>query len=78
VPGGATFSTTAPVTYSSAGITDLTRLDSTETALSARADWRINEVLGCSLDYSFRKYDSGQALYDGSIHTTMATLKARW
>ena len=65
-------------TYSTAGITELTRLDTTETALSARADWRFNAVLGCSLDYSFRQYDSNQQLYNGSVHSTMATLKARW
>ena len=65
-------------TFTTAGITDLTRLDSTATDLSARADWRITALLGCSLDYSFRMYEAGQALYNGSVHSTMATLKARW
>lgn len=65
-------------TYSSAGISDLTRLDSTETGLSARADWRITALLGCSLDYGFRLYDSGNPVYDGSVHTTLLSLKARW
>jgi len=82
VPDNATFSTlnppNPPAVYSSAGITDLTRLDSTETAASARADWRITALLGCSLDYSFRRYESGQVLFDGSVHSTMVTLKARW
>jgi len=64
--------------FNTAGITGLTSLDSTETGLSARADWRITALLGCSLDYNFRMYASGQPLYDGSVHTTMATLKARW
>jgi hypothetical protein len=64
--------------FTTSGITDLTKLDSTETGVSARADWRINAMLGCSLDYSFRMYDSGQSLYDGSVHSTMLTLKARW
>lgn len=77
VPGNAAFSILT-ATYSTAGITELTRLDTTETALSARADWRFNAVLGCSLDYSFRQYDSNQQLYNGSVHSTMATLKARW
>jgi len=65
-------------TFTTAGITGLTALDTVETGVSALADWRINTVLGCSLDYSFRKYESGQALYDGSVHSTMVTLKARW
>ena len=86
VPGNATFSTlnppnplpNPPTVYSSANIGDQTRLDSTETGVSARADWRITTLLGCSLDYSFRMYESGQTLYDGSVHSTMVTLKARW
>jgi hypothetical protein len=64
--------------FSTAGITDLTRLDTTETGVSVRLDWRINALLGCSLDYSFKMYESGQPLYDGSVHSTIATLKARW
>jgi len=64
--------------FNTAGITDLTRLDTTETGVSARADWRITALLGCSLDYSFRMYESGQPGYDGSVHSTTATLKARW
>jgi len=64
--------------YSTTGITDLTKLDSTETGVSARADWRITALLGCTLDYSFRKFESGKALYNGSVHSTMVSLKARW
>jgi hypothetical protein len=64
--------------FNTSGISGLTRLDSTETGASARADWRITPRAECSLDYSFRKYESGQALYDGSVHSTMLTLKARW
>jgi len=64
--------------FNTLGISDLTRLDSTESAVSARADWRITTLLGCSLDYNFRMFRSGQALYDGSVHSTMLTLKARW
>lgn len=65
-------------TYSSAGIGDYSRLDSTETGLAARADWRFSPVLGCGVDYSYRYYRSGDAGYNGSIHTTMINLKARW
>jgi hypothetical protein len=65
-------------TFSTSGITGLSKLDSTETGASARADWRINALLGCSLDYNFRKYDSGQSQYDGSVHSTIMTFKARW
>jgi hypothetical protein len=65
-------------TFNTLGISDLTRLDSTESDISARADWRITALLGCSLDYNVRMFRSGQPLYDGSVHSTMLTLKARW
>lgn len=68
----------ADAAYSSAGITGLTNLDSSETGVSARADWRFTRVLGCGLEYRFRRYDSGQPLFDGSVHSTMVSLKARW
>jgi hypothetical protein len=68
----------ADATYSSEGITGLTKLDSTETGVSARIDWRVTSVLGCAVDYNFRRYESGQPIYDGSVHSTMVTLKARW
>jgi hypothetical protein len=64
--------------FNTTGISEMTRLDTTETGASARADWRFNTLLGCSLDYNFRMYDSGNSLYDGSVHSTMVTLKARW
>lgn len=67
-----------PGIYSTAGITGVSKIDSTETGVSARLDWRINSLLGCSLDYGFRLFESGQPLYDGSIHSTLLTLKARW
>lgn len=64
--------------YSTVGITDLTRLDSTETGISVRADWRIKPRFGCALDYGFRQYDSGNPVYDASVHMTMFSLKAQW
>jgi len=63
---------------SSTGIGDASRLNSTETGVTTRADWRINQHLGCSLGYSFRKYDSGQPLFDGAVHETLLALTGRW
>lgn len=65
-------------TFTTAGITALTRLDTTETGVSARADWRLGKHAGCALDYSFRLFDSGNPLFDGAVHATMLTLTARW
>jgi hypothetical protein len=65
-------------TFSTAGISGLTRLDATESGVRARVDWHATRHAGCSLDYSFRKYRSGNPLFDGSVHTTMLSLTARW
>ncbi|RII30032.1 MAG: hypothetical protein CXR30_09570 [Geobacter sp.] len=65
-------------TFNTNDISGLNVLDSTETGVSARADWRITQMLACALDYSFRLYDSGNPAYDGSVHTTMLSLKAKW
>jgi hypothetical protein len=41
-------------------------------------DWRITALLGCMLEYGYRQYASGNPTLDGSVHTTMIQLKARW
>jgi len=64
--------------FDTTGITTLTRMDTVETGVTARADWRIGRYVGCTMDYSFRNYNSGDALYDGSVHTTMVSLTSRW
>ncbi|MBI2355191.1 MAG: MtrB/PioB family outer membrane beta-barrel protein [Deltaproteobacteria bacterium] len=65
-------------TFTTAGITGLTRLDTTETGIAARADWRVGKHVGCALDYSFRLFDSGNPLFDGAVHATSLALTARW
>ena len=64
--------------FDTSGITGLTRLDTVETGVTARADWRISNNVGCSLNYCFRNYNSGNALFDGSVHATMLSLTSRW
>jgi hypothetical protein len=64
--------------FDTTGITGLTGLDAVETGVTARADWRISKHAGCSMNYSFRNYNSGNALFDGSVHTTMLSLTSRW
>lgn len=63
---------------STSGITALSRLDSTETSVNARADWRFNKHLGCVLDYNMRRYVSGDPLFDGTVHLTTIHLKGTW
>jgi len=60
------------------GISDLSKIDSTETGISTRMDLRITALIGCVLEYGYRRYDSGNPSIDGSVHTTMLQLKARW
>lgn len=65
-------------TLSSNGIGDRSRLSATETGITARSDWRVSRNLGCSLGYSFRMFDSGQPLLDGTVHETLLSLTGRW
>jgi len=64
--------------FTSAGIGDQTRLVSTATSLTSRADLRISRNLGCSAGYSFRKYYSGQPSLDGTAHEILLALTGRW
>lgn len=64
--------------YSTSGISDLTALESTETGVTAHAGWRITSRYGLSLEYGFRKYTSGNSLFDGSTHSVMTLLTGHW
>ncbi|MFH1029329.1 MAG: hypothetical protein V1791_15120 [Pseudomonadota bacterium] len=64
--------------YSAAGIGDQTRLVSTATSLTSRADMRLSKHLGCSLGYSFRMLNTGQPSMDGAAHETLLALTGRW
>lgn len=63
---------------SSSGIGDQSRLVSTATGLTSRADLRLSNHLGCSLGYSFRMLNTGQPDLDGSAHETLLALTGRW
>lgn len=64
--------------YSAAGIGDYSRLVSTATSLTSRADMRLSKHLGCSLGYSFRMLNAGQPSLDGAAHETLLALTGRW
>lgn len=64
--------------HSAAGIGDQSRLVSTASALTSRADLRLSKHLGCSLGYSFRMLHAGQTDLDGAVHETLLTLTGRW
>lgn len=60
------------------GIGDPSRLLSTETMLTTRADWKLDQHLGCTLGYTFRNYNAGQPFQGGAVHETLLTLSGRW
>uniref|UniRef100_A0A831TZI6 Outer membrane channel n=1 Tax=Geobacter metallireducens TaxID=28232 RepID=A0A831TZI6_GEOME len=61
------------------GVRELSRLRSLEHFLSARADYRVTKHFGCSLDYSYRVYDSRVSSDgEGAVHAVTALLKATW
>ncbi|MDU0458219.1 MAG: hypothetical protein RW306_05745 [Geobacteraceae bacterium] len=64
--------------YSAVGIGDQSRLVSTSTSLTSRADLRLSKHLGCSLGYSFRMLNAGQPSLDGAAHETLLALTGRW
>lgn len=69
---------TIPTIYTTQGIQGLTALDTTETAVSVRADWHITSNYGLSMEYDFRNYNSGNNLLDGSTHSIMTLVTGHW
>lgn len=63
---------------SSSAIGNQTKLVSTATSLTSRADLRLSKHLGCSLGYSFRMLNSGQSDLNGAAHETLLALTGRW
>ena len=61
----------------SSGVTELSRLMSVESSLSARADYRFSKNLSCALEYAFRDYDDkDSSFYNGSVNNIMLSLAA--
>lgn len=61
------------------GVTDISRLKTVESSLSARADYHLSRNLSCSVDYTYRDYDDKtSSLFDGTVQTIMAYLSAKW
>lgn len=66
-------------TVDTSGLKDISRVKAVESSISARADYRFSELISCALDYSYRDYDEkNSSLFDGSVHTIIASLAARW
>ena len=61
------------------GVTGLSRVKTVETSFSARSNYRMSKHLTCSMEYMMQDYyDKMASQFDGTVHTVMATLSAKW
>jgi hypothetical protein len=68
-----------PAVGNTFGLTDVSRLKTVESALSARAEYQMSRNVRCLLDYTYRDYDEKtSSLFDGTVQTVMAYISAKW
>jgi hypothetical protein len=66
------------------GIEGITRTETVESSLSARAEYQLMKHLSCILDYSYRDYAEktpglfNGALFNGTVQTVMAYVSTKW
>ncbi|GFO56139.1 outer membrane channel lipoprotein [Geomonas sp. Red276] len=63
------------------GITDITRQKTVISQLSARGEYHFTPMLSSSLQYQVRDYDEknpAYSLYNGTVHSVVATVAATW
>lgn len=72
------FTLTGPYAATTTGIGSYNRLETTESSVSTRVDWRFVKHLGAVLEYRFSAYRSDDLQYNGDIHSTTVSLTARW
>ncbi|WP_343213476.1 hypothetical protein [Geomobilimonas luticola] len=66
-------------TETTLGLQDGSKVKTTESSVSARADYHLSKNLTCSVDYSYRDYDNRYAsLYDGTVQIVTAQVSATW
>lgn len=64
---------------STAGIGELSAFSAVQRTVAARGEYRFNEVLSTSLEYTFRDYDDKKDdSRDGSAHAVVAVVAAKW
>ncbi|MFZ3207322.1 MAG: hypothetical protein WA140_00585 [Geobacteraceae bacterium] len=68
-----------PAVGDTSGLTDISRLRTVESTLSARAEYHMVRNVRCLLDYTYRDYDEKtSSLFDGTVQTVMAYISAKW
>jgi hypothetical protein len=81
VRSAAEFAPQATAVVDTAGISDITRIDTVENSLSFRADYRFYGNYSCSLEYRYREYDNRSTvpgLFSGSVNSVMIQMAAKW
>ena len=76
----------APVTFtvipgSTAGIRQISEQKTVISTLSALGEYRFNRVVSTSLEYTVREYDEknpAYSTYNGTVHSIVAGLAAKW
>lgn len=72
---------TVGIPGSTAGIGELSTFRSVQRTVSARGEYRFNQVLSTSLEYTFRDYEEKKAennAFNGSAHAIVAVVAAKW
>ncbi|WP_026840641.1 porin family protein [Citrifermentans bremense] len=78
-PDPAVFTVVIP--GSTAGIGELSTFRTVQRTVSARGEYRFNQVLSTSLEYTFRDYEDKKAensAFNGSAHAIVAVVAAKW
>ncbi|HJV35999.1 hypothetical protein [Geomonas sp.] len=68
-------------TSSTAGVEEITRLDTVISQLSAKGEYRFTKAISSSLEYVIKDYDEKNPSYssnNGTVHTVWATVAAKW
>jgi hypothetical protein len=66
-------------TTNTAGIKQISQLDTVESSFSTRADYRFTRNFSCALEYSFKDYNEKvSSLFNGSVNTVMLYLAGKW
>lgn len=61
------------------GVKEITWTKTVENSVSFRADYELSKSVSCGLDYRFREYnDDRSSLFDGSAHSVITRLTAKW
>lgn len=76
--------TSFPQGGDTSGIEAITRTETVESSLSARAEYQLLRHLSCTLDYSYRDYAEKSpglfngALFNGTVQAVMAYVSTKW